>query len=191
MARRIEAGPLVVALGAVLLLVSLFLDWFEPELTAWTAFEALDLLLAALAVAALLAALGLLAPGVATLDRRWLAPIALAALVVVASQIVNPPPGAGNGDIEPGGWLGLAGALLMSAGALLSFSRVRFAVTVEGRDPRRRVQAVDARAAGRPAPAPADPDATLPIPPGQAPGAPGASAPPPPPPPPPPPSREG
>ncbi|CAA9531465.1 MAG: hypothetical protein AVDCRST_MAG30-3819 [uncultured Solirubrobacteraceae bacterium] len=170
MARRIEAGPLVVALGAILLLVSLFLEWFEPGLTAWTAFEALDLVLAAIAIAALLAALGLIAPNLATLDRRWLAPLAVAALVIIGSQVLNPPPGAGNGDIEPGGWLGLAGALLMCAGALLSFSKVRFAVTVEGRDPRRRVQAVDARAsAPPPAAVPADPDQTLPISPAPAP----------------------
>ncbi len=30
MTRRLEAGPLLVTLGALLLLVSLFLDWFTP-----------------------------------------------------------------------------------------------------------------------------------------------------------------
>lgn len=145
MGYRIEAGPVVAVLGALLLLVSLFLDWFAPGTSAWTAFEVLDLLLAAIAVAAILSAGGLLLPELAVLDRRWLVPLAVAALVIVGSQIVNPPPAAGNGDAEPGAWLGLAGALLMAAGALLSFGRVRFAVTVEGRDPRRRVPAVDTR----------------------------------------------
>ena len=35
MTRRLEAGPLLVTLGAVLLLVSLFLHWFTGEITAW------------------------------------------------------------------------------------------------------------------------------------------------------------
>lgn len=144
MGHRIEAGPLIAVLGAVLLLVSLFLDWFAPGTSGWTAFEALDLLLTAVAVAAILAAGGLLV-GLAPLDRRWLVPLAVAAVVIVASQLVNPPPAAGNEDPEYGAWLGLAGALLMAAGALLSFGRVRLAVTVEGRDPRRRVAVVDTR----------------------------------------------
>jgi len=167
MARRIEAGPIVVLLGATLLLISLFLDWYEPGLTAWTAFESLDLLLAGLAIAAAVAAAGLLAPDVAKLDRRWLAPLSLLALVVVASQLIDEPPAVGDGDPQSGAWLALAGALLMTAGALLSFSRVRFAVTVEGRDPRRRVAAVDARGGARPAsepaPAGAETEATQPL----------------------------
>lgn len=145
MGHRFEAGPLVVILGALLLIVSLFLDWYAPGTSAWTAFEVLDLLLTALAVAALPAAGGLLLAELAVLDRRWLVPLAVAALVIVGSQLVNPPPAAAGGDLESGAWLGLAGALLMCAGALLSFGRVRFAVTVEGRDPRRRVPAVDTR----------------------------------------------
>ena len=34
MTRRIEAGPVLVGLGAVLMLVSVFLDWYEPGITA-------------------------------------------------------------------------------------------------------------------------------------------------------------
>ena len=41
---RIPIGPLVAALGAVLLIVSLFLDWYGAR-TAFTVFEVLDLLL--------------------------------------------------------------------------------------------------------------------------------------------------
>ncbi len=160
MARRIEAGPLVAAAGAILLLVSLFLDWFSPATSAWTAFEALDLVLAGVALAALLATAGLIAPEVGGLDRRWLAPVAFAALVIVASQLISPPPAATEAELESGAWLALGGALLMTAGALLSFSRIRLAVTVEGRDPRRRVAAVDARR--RPGPAD-DPEVTQPI----------------------------
>ncbi len=45
MTRRLEAGPLLVTLGGVLLLVSLFLSWFTGELSAWQAFEVWDLVL--------------------------------------------------------------------------------------------------------------------------------------------------
>lgn len=163
MGHRIEAGPLVAILGALLLLVSLFIDWFAPGTSAWTAFEVLDLLLAALAMAAVLAAGGLLLPDLDLLDRRWLVPIAVAAVVIVGSQLVNPPPAAGNGDPESGAWLGLAGSLLMAAGALLSFGRLRFAVTVEGRDPRQRVAAVDTRPGARPDPMPGAGVAAVPV----------------------------
>ena len=50
MTRRLEAGPLLVTLGALLLLVSLFLDWFAGGATAWQAFEVWDLVLFVLAV---------------------------------------------------------------------------------------------------------------------------------------------
>ena len=62
MTRRIEAGPVLVGLGALILLISLFLDWYQPAVTAWEAFEVLDLLLAALAIAALVAAAGAIRP---------------------------------------------------------------------------------------------------------------------------------
>ena len=141
-----EAWPGLVALGALLLLISLFLDWYEPGVTAWTAFEAWDLILAALAVAALVASAGLLAPELAYVDRAWLAPAAAAPLIIVVAELLNPPPAVDGAAPELGAWLALASTLLMAVGAVLTFGRVRFAVEVERRDPRRRVQAVDSRA---------------------------------------------
>ena len=52
--RRFDIGPLIVAVGSLVLLVSLFLDWYGGE-TAWGAFEVADVLIAALALAALVA----------------------------------------------------------------------------------------------------------------------------------------
>lgn len=155
MVRRIEAGPIAVVVGAVVLLVALFLEWFEPGADAWTVFEVWDLVLAMLAVGAAVAAIGLLLPEIAVLDRRWLAPLSVAALVIVASQIIDPPPAVAEGERGPGSWLALVGALVMVAGALLSLSRVRLALTVEGRDPRRRQAAVVREPGARAAPAPA------------------------------------
>jgi hypothetical protein len=148
MTRRFEAGPALVALGAIVLLVSLFLEWYIPGITAWDAFEVFDVLLTALAVAALAAALGLLAPELAYIDRAWLPVTVGAVVVIVASQLLDPPPAAADTERGTGGWLALAGAGVMVAGTILTFGSVRFAVEVQRRDPRRRVAAVDARREG-------------------------------------------
>ncbi len=90
-------------------------------------------------------AIGLLTPDVDYLDRRALPWIVGAALVVVATQLLNPPPGAGGQELGTGAWMTFAGAVAMALGTLLSLGRVSFAVAVEGRDRRRRVAAVDHR----------------------------------------------
>lgn len=147
MTRRLDAGPLLVTLGAVLLLVSLFLYWFEGNLTAWSAFEVWDVVLLVLAVGGIVLGVGLIVPDAETLDRRWL-PVGVAAVaVIVASQIIDPPPAATGRDAAEGAWLALGSALVMCVGAVLTFGRVHLALTVEGRDGRHHVSAVDARGA--------------------------------------------
>ena len=144
MTRRIEAGPVLVGLGALLLLVSVFLDWFEPNLTAWESFEVLDLLICALALAAIVTAVGTARPDSAVLERQQLPLIVAGLVVIVASQILDPPPGV-DGDPLTGAWLALGAVVGMIVGAVLTLGRVSFALTVEGRDTRRRVHAVDHR----------------------------------------------
>jgi hypothetical protein len=146
MSRRLEAGPLLVTLGALLLLVSLFLNWFTGEITAWEGFEVWDVVLFVLALGAIAAGLGLTTQDADTIDRRFLPAAVIAVAVIVASQIVDPPPAAADQDPDTGAWLALAAALAMCVGAVLTFGRVHLALTVEGREPqRRRVAAVDAR----------------------------------------------
>jgi hypothetical protein len=142
--RRLEIGPLIVAVGSLVLLVSLFLNWYG-DLSAWGVFELTDVLLAALALTAFVAALGLIAPELAWLDRRWLLIAVLASVVIVIAQILSPPPAAAGADPQTGAWIGFAAALVMLAGAVLSLGRVSFSVAIEGREPRRRVSAVDHR----------------------------------------------
>ena len=142
MTRRFDIGPVLLAVGALLLLIVLFLAWYGP-LSAWDAFELTDVLLAALAVAGFSAALGLLAPEVELLDRRAVPWIAGAAFVLVAAELLNPPPGAGGESLRTGAWLGLAAAAVMVIGTVLSLGRVSLAVAVEGRDRRMRVATVD------------------------------------------------
>ena len=105
------------ALGAVVLLVSLFLDWYAPGISAWQAFEVLDLVLAAFALGTLWL---VLSPPLLGEPRRegmalW---VGVASLVIVASQLVNHPPAATPGHARLGAWLALAGALVMAAPSL-------------------------------------------------------------------------
>jgi amino acid transporter len=144
MTRRFELGPIIVLAGAVLLLVSLFLDWYGG-LTAWDVFELVDLLLAALAVAAIAAALSTIVPDVIPADRRWLPWLVAAAVVIVAVSIINRPPAAAGRGVDTGAWLAFGASLGMLIGAVLSLSRVSFSVAVEGRELRQRVAAVDER----------------------------------------------
>jgi hypothetical protein len=83
-------------------------------------------------------------PEATVVERHWLPAIVAAIAVVVASQLLDPPPTV-DGDPETGAWLALGAAVLMCLGTLLTLGRVSFALTVEGRDTRRRVSAVDAR----------------------------------------------
>jgi hypothetical protein len=140
--RRFDIGPVLLAVGAALLLVALFLDWYGP-LTAWSAFELTDVLLAVSAAAALVGAAGLLAPELEYLERRFVPWIVGGAFVLVAAELLDPPPGAGGETLGTGAWLALASVVVMVIGTVLSFGRVSFAVAVEGRDRRRRVATVD------------------------------------------------
>ena len=138
MARRLDAGAVVAAAGAALLLVSLFLDWYGEDgegFSAWTIFEVIDLLLAAIALLAISTFLSR-----AEIEPRLpQAPLLLlggAALVLTASQLINEPPAVTFADLElqTGAWLALAGAALLLAGAFMSVARVSF--SVEHREPR-------------------------------------------------------
>jgi hypothetical protein len=145
MSRRFEVGPILVAVGAVVLLVSLFLDWYG-SLTAWEAFEVVEVFLGSLAVAALVIAVGQLIPELDYVERRRLPAVVLAVAVLVAAEIIDPPPAAGGQDPATGAWIAFGGAIVMFIGAVLTFGRVSFAVSVEGREARReRVAVVDQR----------------------------------------------
>jgi hypothetical protein len=142
--RRFDIGPLIVAVGSLVLLVSLFMDWYGGE-SAWGAFEVADVLLAALAIAALLAALGEIAAEIAVVDRGWLPAIVLSSTLLVVAEILSPPPAVGGADPQEGAWIAFAAALVMLVGTVLSLGRVSFSFSIEGREPRRRVAAVDHR----------------------------------------------
>jgi hypothetical protein len=124
---HIPVGPVLAAIGGVLLIVSLGLDWYG-HISGFNSFEFVDLLLVLLALltfAALAIHLGLLRTAFRAGTELV---IGLAALVVVLSQWINHPPIGLERDVKTGLWLGLGGAALMVVGAVLSTARVAIAV---------------------------------------------------------------
>jgi hypothetical protein len=133
---KIPVGPLVASIGAVLLIVSLFLDWYQT-LTGWTVFEIVDLVLVGLALWTVFS----LGGGLGIVKRSFHPAAALigtiVTLVIVVTQVINDPPavaGGGGPDKEIGIWLALAGAGLMVAGALLATTHISLAVEARRRD---------------------------------------------------------
>jgi len=140
-ARNLDAGLLLIGLGAIVLFVSLFLEWYQPNAEAWDVFEVWDLVLAALAIGALVAVAGRLGFGTPR-PASWLIGASAAALVIVIYALIDPPPvadaignadaGAGFGDPGTGLWLALAATVLMAAGTLLSVARISVAFSTGG-----------------------------------------------------------
>lgn len=130
-ARNAEAGLLAIALGAILLLISLFLEWFEPGIEAWDVFEVWDLVLAGLAIAALVAVAGRMgyAP---PRPNSWLMAAGIVAFIVVVAALLDPPPlvdGPGH-DPSTGLWLALVASVLMLAGTAISVARISVALNI-------------------------------------------------------------
>jgi hypothetical protein len=139
---RFDAGTGLLAIGAVLLLVSLFIDWYRPGGDAWAVFEAIDLVLAGAAVSALLA----MAPRLGNGGLGRAVPIiSAAAFVVVAVQLLDPPPVVSDSDLQTGAWLALAATAVMAVGSLLGAASISITVDVRGRERRKRAAAIDAR----------------------------------------------
>ena len=152
MPERFDAGTGLVAIGAVLLIVSLFIDWFTPGGNAWAVFEIADIVLAGFAIAAIAS----IATSNAGLTRAMPA-MAFAAEAVVAVQLIDQPPAARGSEIETGAWLALAATLLMAIGATMTMASISVTIAVRGRERRRRTPAIDVRdgepTAGKGAPA--------------------------------------
>jgi hypothetical protein len=134
MPERINLGQGLVIVGAAVLFVSLFLNWyqgpFDESVSAWTAFELLDIVLAGLALVAIATALPLNGSAAEVLPPLgWLRWIGLAALVLVVITLLNDPPAVHGSSLEAGAWIGLAGAALLAAGGVLSSARISLVIT--------------------------------------------------------------
>jgi len=147
MPERIDARAILALAGGALVLISLFLTWYQTPVStwtmdAWTAFETLDLVLAGVAIAALYIGWEQIA-GRDRLGSGWLLPLALLALVIVASQILDPPPAAlppaalanpiagPEADPATGAWLALGGAGSLVVAGILSMARVQLSLVLD------------------------------------------------------------
>lgn len=119
--RRLRAGEWMAGGAGVALLVSLFLPWYSPgEVTAWQAFSVIDLLLAALAAAAI-ALVPITAsqrtPSVAIAYEALLTLAAMVGVLIVLLRVIDLP----GADGRSGGlWLGLAAAAALVAAGLVA-----------------------------------------------------------------------
>jgi peptidoglycan/LPS O-acetylase OafA/YrhL len=138
MPERINGGQALVAIGAIVLIISLFLSWYEPGRSAWTVFEVWDIVLAAIAIASLAAIVPARRPGLRDehmVPERWLPALAAAALVIVVVSLINHPPAARGSSPEAGAWIGLAAAILLVGGALLNRARIALVITLRSERP--------------------------------------------------------
>ena len=165
MPRRIDGGAVAAGLGALLLFISLFLDWYAPDLSAWTVFETLDMVLAMLCLATfvLVVPKAIGRPLAGGPPEGLLLGVGVAAFVIVGIQLLNHPPAAIGLDEEVGAWLALGGAVLMLVGGVLSRSRITLSVTVREPEAESRPRPRGPAAADTPPPAEsADPAIPLP-----------------------------
>jgi hypothetical protein len=136
MPERINGGQALVVVAAIGLIVSLFGDWYAPDVSAWTAFEIVDLLLAALAVTAMVIAIGgAIYPegSLAARAPRWLPAVGIAAVAIVTAALINHPPSAIHRSTENGPWIALGAAGALTLGGILSAARVSLVITLRPR----------------------------------------------------------
>jgi hypothetical protein len=120
----LRSGELVGAIGGLGLLVAGFLPWYSAggvDATAWQAFSATDLILAAAAVVGMsVAACVLLRISVSYPVAGSSVATGLGAVTVVLIVIrMIDPPGAGDPSVEIGAWVGLVSAIAVTAGGYL------------------------------------------------------------------------
>ena len=151
MPERVNGGLALSAIGALALLVSLFLDWYEPGRSAWTVFEINDLVLAALA----LLVLGIAVADVATRpDASRYVPegsvlfAGIGALIIVVATLIQPPPAALHASAQVGAWIALVGAVLITTGGILLRASISVVITLRSRESRRSDVRVSGRAEG-------------------------------------------
>jgi hypothetical protein len=128
---RLRGGELLAGVGAVVLVVSLFLDWAGP--VGESGWSSLGWLTVVVAIGAILVASWLV---FATATARPVTQVVAAgvigavaaplALIVLLVRTAIAQPGVDEvTSIESGGYLGLAGALLLAAGAWWSLADER------------------------------------------------------------------
>ncbi len=141
--RRLRAGEWIAAAAGAVLIVSLFLPWYEGgslDVTAWEAFSVFDVLLLVagaigVGVLAIIASQRTAAVGIATQALAFLvtAPIA----VVTLLRVLNTP-----GDLDAAGagrapfaWIGLLAAVGVAVGCMVAMRDERISSPGRPTDP--------------------------------------------------------
>jgi hypothetical protein len=129
--RRLRHGEWIAGVSGVVLLVSLFLDWYSgaggASVNAWEAFTVTDVLLAIAAlwgIALFVSAATQRSPAVAQAISSLTTPFAFVAAVVVVVKVLSLPDGADEREV--GLWLGLVATLGVLAGAWRSMGDQSF-----------------------------------------------------------------
>lgn len=130
--QRFEAASLAALFGSVLLLVSPFLQWFDPGGSAWTLFELLDLVIVACALYVGVTATMRLLDVDRGADRRGVPVAGGIALAAVLATMLEPPPVATDASLGFGAWLALFGAVIILGAGLLDLARVSVTVNIGG-----------------------------------------------------------
>ncbi len=143
---RLRAAEWIALLGALVLFVVLFLDWFSASLrtvgarggtlltlelntTGWASLGWFLVLLLAICMVLTLALCALIAAGAddaVTLPPAVALPVIGVPTLLILVIVVATQPGLGLGlpgsvvDVEPAAWAGVSGALLMVGGAIVS-----------------------------------------------------------------------
>jgi hypothetical protein len=118
--RRLRTGEWITGASGLLLLVALFLPWYE-DLSGWEAFTVLDLILALLALAALsvpIVTAGHRVPALPLALQSLTALFGIGGLLLTLFRVLNLP-GDTHGR-EWGLWIALAAVLGIVAGALIA-----------------------------------------------------------------------
>ena len=106
--------------GGLLLFISLFVSWYHPGVDAWTAFEVLDLVLAAAGAYGAVLGAGILVGNRWPLGGQGPLVIGGAAFAIVVVQLVEPPPVVHGASLRTGAWLALVASAALLAGGWLA-----------------------------------------------------------------------
>jgi drug/metabolite transporter (DMT)-like permease len=144
--RRLRAGEWLAAAAGVLLIVSLALPWYEPQLPivpydSLTGFEALTVIDVLLVLAALLGiALGVLqashdSPALPVAAGVLTVVVGFLALLLVAFRLIDVPRPDDELEAMYGAWLALLATLALTAGGWLSIANERVRGLPPGPEP--------------------------------------------------------
>ena len=141
--RRLRAGEWIAAVAGAVLIVSLFLPWYDAgslDVTAWEAFSVFDVLLfvagaIGVGVLAIIASQGTAAVGIATQALAFLVTAPIAVLTLL--RVLNTP-----GDLDAAGagratfaWVGLLAALGVAVGCMVAMRDERISSAANPTDP--------------------------------------------------------